>query len=190
VHLWILLSRIPHSPSQTLANGIFQNVGVAFPSRRRLFLNGIWEQELDKVHPTVQNLATLWNFARNALLKVFRSTLSDTRTDSMYAVVYTSLYVLCNRSSGMVGAPGLPSVQRLGHLTAPPSTPQSRSQGPADDEEYVPPNDESESRDLGMEKAHLGKRSQREDTVYLVVPTAPMKKRRESFSSGATPAQL
>lgn len=176
VHLWILLMRMPHPASQMLGNDIFQNLGIASPSRRKLFLSGIRQPEVDKVHPSVQNLATLWNFPRSSLLKGFTS---PDRTNSMYAAVYGSLYVLCSRSSEMIGVPCLASVRPLGHLAAPPSMTQSHSQGPADDEDYVLPNDRGGSMESGVEKMQLGKRKRQEDTgsaVYVLVPTAPMKR--------------
>ena len=151
VHLWTLLSRIPQSPSQMLANNIFQNSGSASPSRRELFLNGIRVPDLDNFHPATHDLAILWNSTHGTLLKVFRLTPND-RDNSMYAAVYLSLYVLCQQSSECQDAPNFPSARRLNHLMVPPFTPQNCSQCPADDEDYVPSKDESNSRDLGVEK--------------------------------------
>ena len=108
--------------SQALANNIFRNVGVASLTRRILFLDGVGEQELEQVHPTVQVLVKLWDFARNGLVRAFRSTLPDKRTDVMYVNVYVSLYTLCQLSSEAT-ASDLTSVQQLDHLTAPPSIP-------------------------------------------------------------------
>jgi hypothetical protein len=181
VHLWILLSRIPHSPSQTLANDIFQNVGLASRTRRILFLDGL-EQELDLVHPAVRDLATFWDIPRGDLVRAFRSTPPDKRTDDMYADVYGSLYALCQGSSETVLAMDLTSVRQLGHLTAPPSMPRNRSRGPADDEDYVPSEGESESGDLGVEITQLGKRSQPEDSGSTVVVLLPAKKKRSGVS--------
>jgi hypothetical protein len=59
VHLWTLLSRIPHSPSQTLRNNTLDNTGIASTSRRRLFLNGLTAEEVNQFHPTVRNLAKI-----------------------------------------------------------------------------------------------------------------------------------
>ena len=109
VHLWILLSRIPHLPSQTLGNEIFQNARVPSPSRRRVFLDGFPKEEIGNVHPSVRHLVTMWDLTREELLDVFQSALLDDRTDSMYADVYVSLYVLCFEGSKAVGVPGLPS---------------------------------------------------------------------------------
>lgn len=185
VHLWILLSRIPHSPSQALANSIFQNVGTTSAIRRKLFLGGIRKPEIDSVHHTIRELAQLWNFPRKALLKAFRSTPPDERTDNTYTTVYKSLCVFCDLGLKIVDAPTLSPVRRLGYSTALPSRQQSRPRGTADDEDYVPPKDDSESRDQGAENAQPGKRSRQEDeasTFYVLVPTAPMKKKRGDFS--------
>lgn len=151
---------------------------VASPSRRKLFLDGLEKQDLDKFHPAVHDLATLWNSARNTLLKVFRFA-PDNRTDSMYAAVYLSLYALCQRSSEMVLAMDLTSVRQLGHLTAPPSTPRNRSRGPADDEDYVPSKDEIER---GVERTQLGKRTQLEDSKSSVFVLLPAKRKRSGTS--------
>ena len=144
VHLWILLSRIPYSPSQTLEDYIFRNVRVASSTRRNLFLDGIGEKELDQVHPTVRDLVKLWNLPRHGLVRAFRSTLPDKRTDAIYADVYFSLYALYKWSSETVLALDLSSVRPLDHLTVPPSTPRNHSRGPSDDEDYVPSEAESE----------------------------------------------
>ena len=90
-------------------------------TRRILFLDGVGEQELEQVHPTVQVLVKLWDLTRNGLVRAFHSTLPDKRTDVMYVNVYVSLYTLCQLSSEAT-APDLTSVQQLDHLTAPPST--------------------------------------------------------------------
>jgi len=154
---------------------------VASPSRRKLFLDGLEKQDLDKFHPAVHDLATLWNSARNTLLKVFRFA-PDNRTDSMYAAVYLSLYALCQRSSEWGDAPNLRPIRRLGHLTVPPSTLKNSSRGPADDEDYVPSEDENESRDLGVGKTQLGKRSQLEDSGSPVFVLLPAKKKQGGIS--------
>jgi len=176
VHLWILLSRIPHPPSQALANNIFQNAGVASPTRRILFLDGIGEQELNQVHPTVRGLVRLWGLPRGGLVRAFRSTLPDKRTDAMYTDVYVSLYALCKWSSETVLALDLTSVRQVDHLTASPSTLRNCSRGPADDEGYVP------SEDEGVEKTRLGKRSQPEDSRSTAFVLLPAKKKWSGLS--------
>jgi hypothetical protein len=100
----------------------------------------------------------------------------------MYAAVYVSLYILCQRSSERGDAPNLPPVRRLGHLKAPPSTPNNFSRGLADDEDYVPSEDENESKDLGVEKTGLGKRSRMEDSGPTVFVLLPAKKKRSGVS--------
>jgi len=173
VYLWILLSRVPHPSSQTLANDVFQNAGDASTGRRNLWLGGVLEEQSELFHPTVRRFLTLWNISRQKLFEAFCSTRLEDRTDGTYAVIYTQLYVLCRWGSETVDVPRLSSVRRLDPLTMPPLTPQSRLEGHADDEDYIT---ESESS-LGMENTQLGKRSM-ESKVCVVIPRMPMKKRR------------
>jgi hypothetical protein len=170
VYLWTLLSRIPHHPSQTLGSDIFNNTGIASTSRRRLFLDGLDAEEVEQFHPTVHNLAELWDSARAALLAALRRPL-DARPDCLYAEIYESLYTLFMWSSGNADVPDL-TVAHVSPPTAPPSALQCHSRGPADDENHVHSKDES--KDLGVEAVQLGRRS----AAYVLVPTVPMKKKR------------